>query len=346
MNYRLMSEIEFLKARLERVEGIREDSFRISSQAQKMLLFNETLSQIRRESMKGLEEPMVWITSQKGDDVQGIARMIHLGSRRACESWIKVNCSEFSSGALEAELFGYEQGAFAEALSAKWGALELAQGGGLFIEHIEKMDFTLQEKMLNILKTKQVKRMGGNQTWTLDIRFISAFEGHLDSYDFKKELYDALAQVSLVLPPLKERPEDILVFAHEFAKKAFKRYGVPFEEFSASFRKKLSQNSWSGGVQELFNKIEQFALFAGLDQGYSNIELSNPLKEESYTDLKKQWSDQFEKKYLIDALSLSQGNVSIAARQAKINRSNFLRLLRRHGIKAESFRSQKMLKAA
>jgi len=359
-----------LEARVERVEGKQEDQFWFVSKSKAMAHTNEWLNILRRESMRGeAEEPSVIILGESGTGKEGIARMVHVGSRRGKGPWVAVNCANFSEQLLESELFGHEKGAFTGAQQAKRGLFEIARGGTLFLDEIGEMDIKLQSKLLRVLQEKVFRRVGGVADIESDVRIVAAtnrnLEDRVKNGDFREDLYHRLTRVVLTLPPLRERNEDIIPMAKQFADHSFQSRGKHFEGFTSEAEFALQNYAWPGNVRELLNVIERVALIwqgnGSVDEQHLSLPESKYLQRggqavaglrsvispfqspgtegvQSYMELKKKWTESFEKEYLIAALSRHSGNVSAAAREAQLDRSNFLRLLRRYGIQSVSYR--------
>ena len=361
---------ECLETRAKRLEGALEERCRYVSKANSMATVNEQLAELRRETMRGTsEESTILILGEKGTEREGIARMAHTASRRGKGPWISVNCSDSFEPSLEAELFGYEAGAFSGVNQSRRGLIEVAKGGTLFLDEISKTDAPLQAKLLRMLKDKTFHRIGGKTALKSDIRLIF---GSLESRNsqengrtLNEELHQALSHFKIQLPALRDRKDDILSMAIHFARKSFKKQGKTFPGFSTETEENLINYPWPGNVHELLSYIERIAL---LHEGNEPVNLSpstypstrhqsstgarklelvqSPFhlhsgsgdESNGYMTLKKQWHDSFEREYLLSALSKHQGNVSAAAREAKLDRSNFLRLLRRHGLNAQTFR--------
>jgi len=359
-----------LEARVERVEGRTEDKFWFVSKSESMNKVNEWLSVLRREAMRGGgEEPSVVILGESGTGKEGIARMIHAGSRRGKGPWVAVNCANFSEQLLESELFGHEKGSFTGANSMKRGLFEIARGGTLFLDELGEMDQKLQARLLRVLQEKVFRRVGGTVDLETDVRVVAATNADLinkvQAGQFREDLYHRLCRVVVEVPPLRNRTEDVLPMAKEFCQRAFAARGKVFPGFTPEAEAAMTQYNWPGNVRELLNVIERTALIyqgtgaighkslaiqapavsmtpvhipAGkleLVKGPTDVNLS---PTESYTDLKKKWSDAFEREYLTAVLGRHGGNVSAAAREARLDRSNFLRLLRRHRLTAQEFR--------
>jgi DNA-binding NtrC family response regulator len=365
-----------LEARVQRVEGKNEDQYWYVSKAKSMEKVNEWLTVLRREAMRGdAEEPSVLILGESGTGKEGIARMIHTGSRRGKGPWVAVNCANFSEQLLESELFGHERGAFTGANATKRGLFEIARGGTLFLDELGEMDIKLQAKLLRVLQEKTFRRVGGTQDLESEVRVIAATNVDLERKTkdgkFREDLFHRLNRVTITLPALRDRSEDIVPMATQFGERAFGARGKNFPGFTTDAEQALRGYAWRGNVRELLNVMERTALIyegtgritpkalsistsAGASTGtlgssgstslsvVPSMPTGSPEQEgvDGYMELKKKWSDSFEKEYLLAALARHGGNVSAASREAKLDRSNFLRLLRRHGLKAQEFRSK------
>lgn len=379
--YRLERENEEYMSRLQdrvaRVEGKESDQFWYISKSKVMEPVNEWLKVLQRESMRGnADEPTTLILGESGTGKEGIARMIHASSRRAKGAWIAINCANFSDTLLESELFGHEKGAFTGATAQKRGLFELASNGTLFLDEIGEMDAKLQAKILRVLQEGTFRRVGGSVDIKSDIRLLAATNKNLltliEQGQFREDLYHRLARVVINLPALRERVEDIVPMSQQFFEKAFAKRGKVFNGFTPGAHTALENYPWPGNVRELLNVVERTALLWNNQAGQVDVtHLSLPsgkIKQmggaavqefkpgltldpksfafgeaamENYTQLKKRWSDSFEKEYLIHVLQRNNGNVTAAAKESGIDRSNFLRLLRRHGVSAQNYRGVK-----
>jgi DNA-binding NtrC family response regulator len=349
--------VQRLEARVARVEGKEADQFWYVSRSKAMEPVNEWIKVLHRESMRGeAEEPTTLIIGESGTGKEGIARMIHAGSRRAKGPWIAVNCANFSEQLLESELFGHEKGSFTGATQQKRGLFELAKNGTLFLDELGEMDIKLQSRLLRVIQEKTFRRVGGTVDLTTDVRIVAATNQNLQQYiqagAFREDLYHRLARVVIELPALRLRNEDIVPMSSQFFERAFHTRGKTFAGMTTDVETMLQNYPWPGNVRELLNVVERTAL---LWNGQGKIEAKNitlpnmtattaaPAANSfepflSYTSLKKKWSEAFEKDYLINILGRHHGNVTAAAKEAGIDRSNFLRLLRRHQINAQNYR--------
>jgi len=356
-----------LEARVQRVEGKTEDAFWYVSKSSSMTKVNDWLNVLRREAMRGgAEEPSVLILGESGTGKEGIARMVHAGSRRGKGPWVAVNCANFNEQLLDSELFGHERGAFTGANTQKRGLFELAKGGTLFLDEIGEMDIKLQAKLLRVLQEKIFRRVGGTADIESDVRVVAAtnrdLQARVTDGKFRDDLFHRLNRVVVNIPSLRERSDDIVPMAKQFAERAFQSRAKTFGGFTTDAQEAMENYNWPGNVRELLNAIERTALIWEGTGPVTAMTLSLPVStsgtgttttttgrpslsvieggdDTTYTELKKKWCDSFEREFLLNSLERTHGNVSAAARMAKLDRSNFLRLLRRHGIVAESFRA-------
>ncbi|HTL11707.1 MAG TPA: sigma-54 dependent transcriptional regulator [Bdellovibrionota bacterium] len=356
-----------LEARVERLEGRSEDRVWYVSKSPAMAKTNEWLTVLRREALRAdAEEPSVLVQGESGTGKEGVARMIHTGSRRAKGPWVAVNCANFSEQLLDSELFGHERGSFTGATAQKRGLFEIAKGGTLFLDEIGEMDVKLQAKLLRVVQEKTFRRVGGTSDIACDVRVVAAtnrdLQARVKEGKFRDDLYHRLGRVVIDVPSLRERSDDIIPMATQFAERAFRARGKTFEGFTPDAEQALEGYGWPGNVRELLNVIERTSLVwqgagkvtgrvlsvpAGTGsaraEGGAKLEVvASPFQPADgpggYMALKKQWSDQFEREYLLTALRRHNGNVSAAAREARLDRSNFLRLLRRYGLRAQEYR--------
>ncbi len=208
----------------------------------------------------------VLINGESGTGKELIANLIHYNSQRAARPFIKVNCAAFSEGVLESELFGHEKGAFTGALASRKGRFEMADGGTLFLDEIGDLPPPTQVKLLRFLQERTFERVGGNQTIKVDIRLISVTNRNLPQRikdgAFREDLYYRLRVVHIVIPPLRERPEDIEPLINHFLKRFSTIHHRPAETISPDVRSMLKAHTWPGNVRELINCVESMVVMA------------------------------------------------------------------------------------
>ncbi|WP_448029886.1 sigma-54-dependent transcriptional regulator FlbD [Bradyrhizobium liaoningense] len=212
----------------------------------------------------------VMITGESGTGKEVLARYVHTRSTRAKRPFISINCAAIPEHLLESELFGHEKGAFTGAVARRIGKFEEATGGTLLLDEISEMDVRLQSKLLRAIQERVIDRVGGTKPVPVDIRIIATSNRNLAEAvregTFREDLLFRLNVVNLKIPPLRERPADILELAQHFVKKYAEANGVPLRPISAEARRVLSANRWQGNVRELENTMHRAVLMAHGDE--------------------------------------------------------------------------------
>jgi two-component system, response regulator FlrC len=212
----------------------------------------------------------VLITGESGTGKEVIARYVHTRSNRSRAPFISVNCAAIPENLLESELFGHEKGAFTGAVARRIGKFEEATGGTLLLDEISEMDTRLQAKLLRAIQERVIDRVGGSRPVAVDIRIIATSNRNLIEAvregSFREDLLFRLNVVNLKIPPLRERPADVLELAQHFIKKYSEANGVPARPLSAEARRTLVLNRWPGNVRELENTIHRAVLLAAGDE--------------------------------------------------------------------------------
>jgi DNA-binding NtrC family response regulator len=207
---------------------------------------------------------------ESGTGKEVLARYVHTRSHRAKRPFISINCAAIPEHLLESELFGHEKGAFTGAIARRIGKFEEATGGTLLLDEISEMDVRLQSKLLRAIQERVIDRVGGTRPVPVDIRIIATSNRNLSDAvregSFREDLLFRLNVVNLKIPPLRERPADILELAQHFAKKYSDANGVPLRPLSADARRVLTTNRWQGNVRELENTIHRSVLMAQGDE--------------------------------------------------------------------------------
>jgi two-component system, NtrC family, response regulator GlrR len=244
---------------------------------------------------------------------------------------------------LESELFGHVKGAFTGAMTNRDGLFQAADGGTLFLDEIGDMPLPLQVKLLRVLQERAVRQVGANIVKPVDVRILSATHRDLDAAmlegQFREDLYYRLNVVTLALPPLSERREDIALLANHFLHNLAEKYHKPLNGFAPDAMAAMVTSSWPGNVRQLFNVVEQVCALATaplVPLSLVQRALRVPsLEVLSYNDAKQ----RFERHYLIQLLRLTDGNVADAARLADRNRTEFYRLLQKYELTPSLFRA-------
>jgi DNA-binding NtrC family response regulator len=211
-------------------------------------------------------EASILITGESGVGKEVVARYVHQKSRRAGKPFITVNCAAIPENLLESELFGHEKGAFTGALARRIGKFEEASGGTLLLDEISEMDARLQAKLLRAIQEREIDRVGGSRPVKVDIRILATSNRDLAQAvkegTFREDLLYRLNVVNLRLPPLRERPGDVVAMAEFFAKKYAQANGMPEKPLSAEAKRRLAAHRWPGNVRELENAIHRAVLLA------------------------------------------------------------------------------------
>jgi two-component system response regulator GlrR len=292
----------------------------------------------------------VLIHGASGTGKELLARAIHRASRRADAAFIGVNCAAIPEALLESELFGHRKGSFTGATYDHKGLFQAAEGGTLFLDEIGDMPAPLQAKLLRALQEKQVRPVGAAQAVAVDVRIISATHRNLEervkSSEFREDLYYRLNVVSLTLPPLADRREDVVPLAQHFLKATAARYGKEVRTFAPEALEMLVGAPWPGNVRQLANVVEQaVALCTATIIPASLVAAALKAEPTSLTPLDEA-KRGFERDYLIRILRITGGNVTQAARMAQRNRTEFYKLLERHQLQPGMFKEAKRAAAA
>jgi len=209
----------------------------------------------------------ILITGETGTGKELLAQAIHSNGPRARRPLVEVNCSALPANLLEAELFGYEKGAFTGAVASKPGLFEAADGGTLFLDEVGELPLELQAKLLRALESKAVRRVGSVRTLTLDVRVIAAthrdLAGAVRERLFREDLYYRLNVLPISLPPLRERGDDVLLLARHFLESFAREYGLGTPGLPPEVARALLQHAWPGNVRELRNALERALLLGG-----------------------------------------------------------------------------------
>ena len=294
--------------------------------------------------MVAASDASVLIRGESGSGKEVLARAIHRASPRAKGPFVAINCGAIPEQLLESELFGHAKGAFTGAATSRVGLFQTANGGTLFLDEIGDMPLALQVKLLRVLQERVVRPVGATKAEPVDVRLLSATHRDLDAAmaqgQFREDLYYRLDVVSLTLPRLDERREDIPLLAAHFAGLLAVKYGKPINGFAPDALEALATASWPGNVRQLFNVVEQSCALtstplipAALVQRALRVPAMDAL---TYADSKQ----RFERNYLVQLLKLTDGNVADAARIAERNRTEFYRLLQKHDLTPAMFRSE------
>ncbi len=318
---------------------------------------SEAMRRVRALIEKVAEtDASVLVRGESGTGKELVARAIHeLSSTRCDKPFVAVNCAALPSELIESELFGHEKGAFTGAAGRRLGKFEQADGGTLFLDEIGDMSANVQAKLLRALEERAIERLGGNESIVVDVRIVSAthrpLEQDIANGSFRADLFYRLRVVTVEIPPLRERREDIPVLAESFAAAAAERYRLPARPLGASALRQLLAYDWPGNVRELRNAVERAAIIAEsaeltaadlpdefraapatekrqtMTESLNNNDLAVP-----FTGAFREDRHEFERRYIARCLEETSGNVTRAATMLGMHRQSLQHKLRELGL--------------
>ncbi|MDN5848497.1 MAG: sigma 54-interacting transcriptional regulator [Nitrococcus sp.] len=297
---------------------------------------------LRRAKMIAPSEASVFIQGESGTGKELLAKAIHNTSGRSKRAFIAVNCGAIPEPLLESELFGHKKGAFTGANQDHDGLFKAADGGTLFLDEIGDMPLALQVKLLRVLQEHLVRPVGHTQSLPVNVRIISAthrdLEEEMTEGRFREDLYYRLNVVSLSLPSLSERREDVPVLANHFLHQLAQKYAKNLKGLSQEAMEHLVSAQWPGNIRQLYNVMEQVTILSTTPIiSYDLVQQAlrgNTSGLPPFADARR----DFERGYLVKLLQITGGNVSRAARLAKRNRTEFYKLLNRHELNPGIFK--------
>jgi DNA-binding NtrC family response regulator len=323
---RALREAERLAAenRLLRAEGRPE--FIAAAPAMQLVL--ETITRV------GPSEANVLITGEHGTGKEVVAKTLHALSPRAARSLVAVNTGALAEGTFESELFGHVKGAFTDARADRIGRFELADGGTIFLDEIGNVPFRQQAKLLRVLESGEIERVGSSRTRRVDVRVISATNSDLTaacaSGQFREDLLFRLNTVEIHVPPLRERREDIPALAGHFLSRYASRYRRPIQGFDAAALQLLLQYAWPGNVRELEHTLERAILMCRTNE-IQSADLGLNLRPQTQ-NLEELSLEAVESTLIRKALQRYQGNVSQAAEALGLSRGALYRRMEKYGL--------------
>lgn len=283
----------------------------------------------------------VLIRGASGVGKELLAKAIHLASPRRGQNFLAVNCGAIPEQLLESELFGHVKGSFTGAVRDHRGLFQEAEGGTLFLDEIGDMPSQLQVKLLRVLEERQVRSVGSVRSVPVNVRIISAthspLEDDISTGRFRSDLFYRLNVVSLTLPPLVERRDDIPLLATGFLQQLGTKYGKAVSGFAPDALAMLVGAAWPGNVRQLYNVVEQAVALSTTPLIPASL-VENALSEIQKMDSLEEARTRFEREYLCQVLRIAAGNVTQAARLAKRNRTEFYKLLQRHQLDPALFK--------
>jgi two-component system response regulator HydG len=326
----LEKEVETLRGRLEALG----ETDHLQSRSPAML---EQIEKCRRAAAT---DATVMILGESGTGKEVMARFLHNQSRRSKGAFVPVECSAMPGSLIESELFGYERGAFTGAERAKKGLIESADGGTLFLDEIGDLGVELQTRLFRFVEERQLRRLGGLEPVRVDCRILCAtnqdLAARIKAGSFREELYYRLGVVTVKLPPLRERTEDIPHLARFFLERFSRRYGKNLSG-SPGFYEALLAHPWPGNVRQLKNVMEKLVALhpdgvleaKDLEEDFPFANAASALSNLPWKEARERYLASFELSYAQAVLARCDGNLSAAAREAGIDRKTFYALLNR-----------------
>lgn len=352
----LMDELILVVKRLAKLRDLEDENLYLREKVEDKYDFSGIIA--KSDRMKDVFEKIkivaqsdatVLITGESGTGKELVANALHYNSQRKGEAFVKVSCAALPETLLESELFGYEKGAYTGAFKQKKGRFELAHKGTLFLDEIGEISTLVQVKLLRVLQERQFERLGGTETINVDVRIICATQRDLkkevQSGNFREDLYYRLNVVPFVLPPLRERREDILILADYFKDIYSKHMNRQIQELSPEVSELLLKYNFPGNVRELENAMERAVTLCRdgkiqpwdlpddicslCDEGFkvaNRLHYSEPLSNAMST---------FEKQYIARVLEGTKGNKTLAAKVLSISRKSLWEKCKTYGLISE-----------
>jgi len=273
----------------------------------------------------------VLLVGETGTGKDVVARALHAISPRSSEAFAAINCASIPENLLESELFGHERGAFTGAVKRTHGKFELANKGTLFLDEIGDMPLALQAKLLRFLQERRLERIGGRESISVDVRLICATNQNLEKLiseqRFREDLFYRINDVRIELPPLREREADVVVLAQHFLNSFNRLYYKQISGFTEDAMSAMSTYAWPGNVRELENKVKRAVVMSdGKRITALDLDLAEAKARARNLDLKTE-VEKLEKKLANEALALSEGNISKAAKLLGVSRPHLYNLL-------------------
>jgi Nif-specific regulatory protein len=334
-------------------EQLSEDNLRLRKELSKKYSFSNIIGNSRKMqevfyliTQVAKSTANVLLLGESGTGKELVANAIHYNSLRAEKPLIKVNCAALPANLVEAELFGYEKGAFTGASRQKEGKFELANGGTIFLDEFGALALESQGKLLRVLQEREMERLGATRTIKVNVRLIAATNKDLaaavEGGSFREDLFYRLNVYPIYLPPLREREADVLMLADYFLEKYATEYRKDIKRISTPAIDALVQYHWPGNVRELENCMERSVLLCD-DQVIHSYHLPPTLATAEQTGTQQSQSlidavERYERELLIDALKTSRGNMRRAAKSLKTTERIFGYKVRKYDIAPRQYR--------
>ena len=336
------AEYEMVLRRSCYLQTIESENARQSAEAEASARFEEIIGstpQMREifsmVSLVAKTEVTVLIQGESGTGKELVARAVHGKSRRKNAPFVAINCGAIPETLLESELFGHEKGAYTGAHVQRKGKLELADGGTVFLDEVAEMPMSLQVKLLRFLQERTVERLGGRQSIPVDVRIIAAsnkdLKDEIAAGEFREDLYFRLSVVTITLPPLRERAEDIGMLANTFLRRAGQEYRRKLR-FSREAIAAVAKYQWPGNIRELENSIQRASIMAR-GRFIESADLGIPSAGLPEHVSLREARNRVERQVVVDALTRTRGNISRAATELGVSRPTLYSLLANYEIR-------------
>ena len=295
--------------------------------------FREALAKI---PLLGRSGAPVLITGETGTGKELSARALHFASRRRDGPFLAVDCAAIPDHLFENEMFGHARGAHTDASTAQKGVIGLADHGTLFLDEVDSLSLPAQGKLLRFLEDRKYRPLGAERFFDADIRILAATNSRLDELvtarQFRRDLYYRLNVLSLELPPLRERREDIPILAHHFIAEAARESGVDAPQLSEATLRCLMAHDWPGNVRELQNLMRRTVVLSDTAELTIRMPVARAAAASTFNQAREQAVEAFERDFIERLLVRHGGNITHAAREAAKERRAFGRLVKKHGL--------------
>ena len=288
---------------------------------------------LRKASLVASTDTTVLVTGESGTGKEVVARFIHAASARKAGPFVALNCAALPEQLLESELFGYDRGAFTSAQQSKPGLVELASGGVLFLDEVSEMSLSAQAKFLRVLQEREFQRLGGTRVLKANIRVVAATNRDLrkavEEGRFREDLFYRLAVFDIAIPPLRNRPADIVPLSESFLQEIGTAFGRPAAALTRDARSALLQYEWPGNVRELRNVLERASILCEggvIDASHLTLQ-SRAKPHHDTTDL-----SVVERATVAKVLQECRGNKTKAARRLGLSRTQIYMRIRKYGL--------------